>query len=325
VTAGELEPDRGRELVLATDVERVNRYAKAAKAQNTLTGYTKDWARWTEWCAARSAYAGPPADPLTVAAYLTELADNGAAPSTISRRLSGIGYWHRQAGHPSPARNPGVSEVMQGIRRTLSEYQPKKAAALDTNTVRALTEDLPDGLAGVRDRAMILTGFALGLRASDVVGLNVRGIVRTGHGLDVQIVRSKTDQEGAGTTLALSPGTRPGTCPVTALLAWVDAAGLVDGPVFRSLTKGPRPRMGGTRMATSSVTRILRRACTRAGIPARDFSSHSARSGFVTTAIANGVREKDIAETGRWVHMPTLRRYDRSSRWASPASARLGL
>lgn len=322
---GELEPDRGREPLLAADVERVQRYADAAKAKNTLASYAKDWARWLTWCAERGTTPGPPADPLMIASYLTEMADTGFAPSTITRHLAGIGYHHRQAGHPSPAKNPGVGEVVKGIRRTLSEHQAKKAAPLDTATVRALTEDLPPGLAGIRDRAMLLTSFALGLRASDVVGLNVAGITPAGHGLDVQIARSKTDQEGAGATLALSPGTRPDTCPVTALRTWIAAAGLTDGPLFRSIGKGTAPRLGTGRMATSSVTRILRRACARAGIPAADFSSHSARSGFVTTSYANGVREKDIADTGRWKHMPTLRGYDRSSRWASPASGQLGL
>jgi integrase len=322
---GELEPRPDSEIVLAADLERVQRYAAESHAASTRTSYNKDWTRWTTWCTERGITPGPPADPLAVASYLTEMADTGFAPSTITRHLAGIGYHHRQAGHPSPAKNPGVAGVMKGVKRALAGYQKRQAAPLDTATVRALTEDLPDGLAGIRDRAMVLTSFALGLRASDVVGLNVRGVVPAGHGLDVQIARSKTDQEGVGVTLALSPGTRTDTCPVTALRAWLAAAGLEDGPLFRSVGKGASQRVGAGRMATSSVTRILRRACLRAGIPAADFSSHSARSGFVTTSFANGVREKDIADTGRWKHLPTLRGYDRSSRWASPASGQLGL
>lgn len=316
-------------LLLAADVERVGRYAEAATAAATRRAYAQDWRVWTAWCAARGEQPLP-ADPLSVAAYLTGLAESGSPPSTVTRRLTGIARVHRDAGLISPSEHEGVRRVMRGIRRTAAAdgIRPAKARAVDTATVRALVEDLDTAsLAGLRDRCLILVGFALGLRASDLVWLNAADLTpaATGGGLDVLVRHSKTDQEGAGETLALAPGVRDATCPVRAVDAWVTAAGLTGGPLLRSVSKGSTPTVGTGRMATSSVARILIRAAGRAGVPTAALSPHSLRRGYATSAYANGVSEREIARTGRWRSLVVMRGYDASSRWADPASGRLGL
>jgi DNA repair ATPase RecN len=132
--------------------------------------------------------------------------------------------------------------------------------------------------------------------------------------------------EGAGEVLALAPGVRAQTCPVRALRAWVDAADLGgSGPLFRSVGRGARPRIGRTRMARSSVRLVLRRAAERAGVPLEGLSPHSLRRSFATEGYRAGVSERELARTGRWASVTTMRGYDSSSRWADPASARLGL
>jgi integrase len=156
----------------------------------------------------------------------------------------------------------------------------------------------------------------------------VTDLAPAGHGgLDVTIRWSKTDQEGSGEVLALAPGVRARTCPVRALQAWVDAAGLAgsSGPLFRSVGRGARPRIGRTRMARSSVRLVLRRAAERAGVPLDGLSPHSLRRSFATEGYRAGVSERELARTGRWASVTTMRGYDASSRWADPASARLGL
>ena len=316
-------------LVLPGDVESVGRYLTAAKAESTRKAYDADFRAWSTWARQRGFPPLPAADA-AVAAYLAALSDAGASPRTIARRLSGIGHAHREAGHPSPSEHPGTREVLRGIRRTAARdgRRPRKARALDTQTIRALVEDLPAGVAGLRDRALILTSFALALRASDVCGLDVTDLAPAGHGgLDVTIRWSKTDQEGSGEVLALAPGVRARTCPVRALQAWVDAAGLAgsSGPLFRSVGRGPRPRIGRTRMARSSVRLVLRRAAERAGVPLDGLSPHSLRRSFATEGYRAGVSERELARTGRWASVTTMRGYDASSRWADPASARLGL
>src|SRR5215218_4521509 len=225
-------------LVLPGDVESVGRYLTAAKAESTRKAYDSDFRAWSDWARKRGFTPLPAADA-AVAAYLAALSDAGASPRTVGRRLSGIGHAHREAGHPSPSEHPGTREVLRGIRRAAARggRRPKKARALDTQTIRALVEDLPVGVAGLRDRALILTSFALGLRASDACGLDVTDLAPAGHGgLDVTVRWSKTDQEGVGEVLALAPGMRAQTCPVRALRAWVHAAELGgSGPLFRSV------------------------------------------------------------------------------------------
>ncbi|MEU2349577.1 site-specific integrase [Modestobacter sp. NPDC049651] len=316
-------------LLLPGDVAAVGRYLTAAKADATRRAYAGDFRAWSEWARQRGFVPLPAADA-AVASYLAELGDAGASPRTVARRLSGIGHAHREAGLPSPSEHPGTRAVLRGIRRTAarSGRRPKKARALDTATIRALVADLPDGVAGVRDRALILVSFALGLRASDVCGLDVGDLAAAGHGgLDVTVRWSKTDQEGAGEVLALAPGVRAQTCPVRALQAWVEAAGLAgaDGPLFRSVGRGARPRIGTARMARSSVRLVLHRAAERAGVPTEGLSPHSLRRSFATEGYRAGVSERELARTGRWASVTTLRGYDASSRWADPASARLGL
>jgi len=314
-------------LVLPGDVESVGRYLDAAKAGSTRKAYDADFRAWSDWCTQRGFTPLPAADA-AVAAYLAALGDAGASPRTIARRLSGIGHAHREAGHPSPSEHPGTREVLRGIRRAAARdgRRPRKARALDTQTIRALVEDLPDGVAGLRDRALILTSFALGLRASDACGLDVTDLAPAGHGgLDVTVRFSKTDQEGAGEVLALAPGVRVQTCPVRALQAWVGAAGLESGPLFRSVGRGATPRIGSTRMARSSVRLVLLRSAEHAGVPLEGLSPHSLRRSFATEGYKAGVSERELARTGRWASVTTLRGYDASSRWAAPASARLGL
>jgi integrase len=315
-------------LVLPGDLESVGRYLTAARAVSTKKAYAADFRAWSAWARQRGLSPLPAADT-AVATYLAALSDAGASPRTVARRLSGIGHAHRAAGHRSPSEHPGTREVLRGIRRTAArdDRRPRKARALDTPTIRALVEDLPAGVAGLRDRALILTSFALALRASDACRLDVTDLAPAGHGgLDVTIRLSKTDQEGSGEVLALAPGVRAATCPVRALQAWIDAAAIGErGPLFRSVGKGATPRIGRTRLARSSVRLILRRAAERAGVPVDGLSPHSLRRSFATEGYKAGVSERELARTGRWASVTTMRGYDASSRWADPASARLGL
>ena len=316
-------------LVLPGDMESVGRYLTAARAESTRKAYAADFRAWSAWARERGLVPLPASDA-AVATHLAALSDAGASPRTVARRLSGIGHAHREAGLPSPSEHPGTREVLRGIRREAARAgrRPKKARALDTQTIRALVEDLPDGLAGLRDRAMILTSFALALRASDICRLDVADLAPSGHGgLDVTIAWSKTDQEGAGEVLALAPGVRAVTCPVRALHAWVAAAGIEGdgGPLFRSVGRGAVPRIGSTRMARSSVRLVLHRAAERAGVSSEGLSPHSLRRSFATEGYRAGVSERELARTGRWASVTTMRGYDASSRWADPASARLGL
>ncbi|MGY1780046.1 site-specific integrase [Geodermatophilus sp. SYSU D01036] len=329
VPAGPRPEEQGG-VVPATDLTAVGTYLAASLAESTRTAYARDLAAWADWCRSRSLPSALPADPLAVAAWLAAMADAGHSPRYVARRLSALNDASRTAGHPPPGDSEGVRRTLSGIRRTAARagVRPRRARALDTATVRALVEDLPDTLAGVRDRALVLVGYALGLRASDLVGLRIEDLGPAGHGgLDVLLRYSKTDQEGAGETLALAPGVRAATCPVRAVRAWQAALaeqGVTSGPLFRSVGKGRTPRLGAGALTTRSVDLVLERAAERAGVPTEGLSPHSLRRGFATTAYARGVPEKEISRTGRWRSL-VVRTYDDSSRWADPASGALGL
>jgi integrase len=317
-------------LLLPGDLTAVGSYVAAAQADTTRASYARDVAAWASWCAGRSLPGTLPADPLTVAAWLAAMADDGRSPRYVARRLSALNDAHRSAGHAAPGDSEGVRRTLAGIRRTAARagYRPRRARAVDTATVRALVEDLPDTLGGLRDRCLILVGYALGLRASDLCGLRVEDLTPAGHGgLDVLLRFSKTDQEGAGETLALAEGVREVTCPVRAVRAWTAALGeqgITTGPLFRSVGKGRTQRLGAGALTTRSVDLVLERAARRAGVSTEGLSPHSLRRGFATTAYAQGVPEKEISRTGRWRSL-VVRSYDASSRWADPASGSLGL
>jgi site-specific recombinase XerD len=319
----------GSALPTPEDLAALGSYLAAAQTESTRRAYARDLAAWRTWCAGRGLTALP-ADPLAVAAWLAHLADAGHAPRYIARRLSALNDAHRSAGHPAPGDTEGVRRTLAGIRRTAARtgYRPRRARPVDTATVRALIEELPDTLAGRRDRALILLGYALGLRASDLVWLRIEDLSPAGHGgLDVLVRFSKTDQEGAGETLALAEGVREATCPVRAVRAWTSALaaqGVTTGPLFRSVGKGAGQRLGTTALSTRSVALMLTRAAARAGVADEGLSPHSLRRGFATTAYAQGVPEKEISRTGRWKSL-VVRSYDASSRWADPASGSLGL
>ncbi|MGY1670509.1 site-specific integrase [Geodermatophilus sp. SYSU D00710] len=317
-------------LLLPGDLTSVGSYVAAAQAGSTRDAYARDVRAWAAWCADRSLPSALPADPLLVAAWLAAMADDGRSPGYVSRRLSALNDAHRTAGHPAPGDSEGVRRTLAGIRRTAvrAGHRPRRARALDTATVRALVEDLPETLAGLRDRALILVGFALGLRASDLCALRIEDLTPAGHGgLDVLLRFSKTDQDGAGEVLALAEGVREVTCPVRAVQAWRAALaerGVTTGPLFRSVGKGHSQQLGSTALTTRSVDLVLERAARRAGVSAEGLSPHSLRRGFATTAYAQGVSEKEISRTGRWRSL-VVRTYDASSRWADPASGSLGL
>ena len=317
-------------LLLPGDLTSVGSYLAAAQADTTREAYARDVRAWAAWCAGRSLSPALPADPLSVAAWLAAMADDGRSPSYVARRLSALNDASRAAGHPAPGESEGVRRTLAGIRRTAARAgrRPRRARALDTATVRALVEDLPDTPAGTRDRCLVLVGFALGLRASDLCRLRIEDLTPAGHGgLDVLLRYSKTDQEGAGETLALAEGVREVTCPVRAVAAWRAALagqGVTSGPLFRSVGKGSSQRLGTAALTTRSVDLVLERAAERAGVSTEGLSPHSLRRGFATTAYAQGVPEKEISRTGRWRSL-VVRSYDASSRWADPASGSLGL
>ncbi len=312
-------PSRGE---LSTLTGSALRYAASAQAPATERAHRSDLAHFTAWCGVVSV-ASLPASPATLAAYLAHLADTGSKVSTIMRRLSSISKAHQTAGLPNPTRDEAVRLVVAGIKRDLGTA-PGKAAPLMTGDVRCLVAACPDTLSGLRDRALLLVGFAGGFRRSELVGLAFGDLEPTVDGLVIHLRRSKTDQEGEGREVEIAYGKNLETCPVRTLNRWLREAGISTGPLFRAVNKGGRA--GPVALAGYDVVRIIRRTAELAGLDPTRFSGHSLRSGFASSAAAGEASERAImAQTGHRSLVVARGYIRRGQRFRDPASARLGL
>lgn len=300
-------------------MEPVARYLQAAKSANTRRAYAADWRDFTGWCAARNRTALP-GSVETVCFYLADLAERMRL-STIVRRMSAISQAHQMAGMPSPAGDIAVRTVLAGIRRVKGSAPNGKLPIL-TEDLRRMLAVLPDSRAGVRDRALLLTGFAGAFRRSELVGLNVADLGFTPEGLVIELRRSKTDQEGQGRRVGIPPGRGRGTCPVEALRAWLQQIP-ASGPLFRSVNR--HGQLGG-RLSDRGVALIVQRSAGSAGIDPKLVAGHSLRAGLATAAAAAGVSERAImAQTGHR-SFAMVRRYIREgSLFLENPAAKVGL
>lgn len=306
---------------LADLQERVRGYVASGKAESTLRAYRADWRDFDAWCEARGV-GSLPAAPDVLAAYLADRADS-LSVSTLQRRIVAIGQAPEAAGHENPTRHPGVRATWRGIRRAKGVAPAGKAPAT-TTTVRAMVQTLPEGVLGTRDRALLLLGFAGAFRRSELVALDREDIQVTSDGIVVTVRRSKTDQEGEGRKVGIPYGSFPATCPVRAVSAWLDAASIASGPVFRRVNR--HGHVLPARLAPQAVAIVVKRAVAAAGMDPTDYAGHSLRAGLATSAAAAGVSERAImAQTGHR-SVTTARRYIRGgSLFRENAAAGVGL
>lgn len=308
---------------LAAYASQAKDYARQAKSHNTRRAYASDWDDFARWCQPYG-FLPLPARPETVALYLTALAD-ALKPSTLGRRLATISQVHQAAGHDTPTTAAAVRLVWAGIRRAKGTDQQGKAPAI-TADIRRMVDTLDARLIGVRDRALLLLGFAGAFRRSELVGLDVKD-VQPGHdGLTVRIRKSKTDQEGQGRKVGIPYGSHPHTCPVRAVAAWREKSGLVEeeGALFRAITRHGKMQPG--RLSNRAVALIIKRAAKAAGLDPAKYAGHSLRAGLATSAAQAGVSERSImAQTGHKSVM-VARRYIRDgSLFRDNAAAQVGL
>jgi site-specific recombinase XerD len=301
-----LKPETPGTAALAFIAEKAREYVRQAKAPNTRRAYRSDWEHFTAWCQART-LAALPAAPETVALYLSDLAA-GFKASTLTRRVSAISQAHQMAGHESPTHAALVQQTMAGIRRSLGTAPTEKNPIL-TGDMRAMVAELPTGPLGVRDRALLLVGFAGALRRSELVGIDRDDIEFTTEGLVITLRRSKTDQEGAGRKVAIQYGAHPETCPVLALQAWLQASGVAAGSVFHPINRHGQMRPG--RLSGTAVALIVKRYAAKAGLDPAQYAGHSLRAGLATSAAIAGASERAImAQTGHR-SLSMVRRYIR--------------
>ena len=294
----------------AAAARRVKRYLDARQSPNTRTAYGWHWAHFMAFCEPRG-YNPLPATPATVADYLTAQADQGAPVRSIQARLAAIGYHHAQAQADNPTKTLAVVETMKGIRRALGvAAKPKKALALAD--LRRMMAALPDDLRGKRDRALVLIGYAGAFRRSELAALTRADVDLDERGAVIVIRHSKTDQESAGLVKNVPAlDADPEICPVRALQAWLAAAAITSGPLWRAID-----RWGNTRanaLDAKEVARIIKTAAARVGLDAKNLAGHSLRAGYVTEAIKNGADVLQVMEQTGHRSMETVRGYFRAA------------
>ncbi|MEK9808992.1 MAG: site-specific integrase [Candidatus Nanopelagicales bacterium] len=307
--AGELVVAGDGALAAVELVASARTYAEAATAPNTRRAYASAWRSFTAWCKAQDLLALPAA-PATVALYVAHLADAGRAVSSVQTALAAIRKAHEVAGTSSPTAEPVVRQVTKGVRRTVGVAPRRQKTAILAGEIRRMVDALPTNLTGLRNRALLLVGFAGAFRRSELVGLNVEDLTFGPDGLTVALRRSKTDKDGQGRVVGLPFGSTPQSCPVRSLRAYLDAAGVTEGAVFRGLTR--HGRVHG-RLSGLGVARVVKAAAVHVGLHTDVVAGHSLRSGFATSAAQAGKSERVIAlQTG---HKSTvvLRRYIRTA------------
>lgn len=293
---------------LAPLADQARQFAADAKAAATRRAYRSDWQGFTAWCSQHGVEALPAA-PQIVAAYAAYMAvERHRKVATIQRALVSISQAHKMAGYPSPVADAVVRETLKGLRRSIGIAQGQKAAVMP-DQIRAMLAVLPDNLLGVRDRAVLLLGFAGGFRRSELVGLDVADIDFTADGMVVTLRRSKTDQEGAGRRVGIPFGSSPMTCPVRCLRAWLDAAAITAGAAFRPV--GRWGRVGDDRLDDRAVARIVQRCARAIGLEPAKFGGHSLRAGLATAAARAGKSERAIMNQTGHRSVTMVRRYIR--------------
>lgn len=273
-------------------------YARAAASDNTLKAYAKDWAHFARWCRMKGAEPLPPS-PELIGLYLADLASgSGPSPalsvSTIDRRLSGLVWNYAQRGLALDRKNRHIATVLAGIKRKHARPPVQKEAIL-AEDIRAMVASLPYDLRGLRDRAILLLGYAGGLRRSEIVGLDVHKDDTMDGGGWIEIL-----DDGALLTLNAKTGWREveigrgssdQTCPVHAVTQWLHFAKIDFGPVFVRTSRDGKQAMEA-RLSDKHVARLIKQTVLDAGIRAdlseKDrlalFSGHSLRAGLASSA-----------------------------------------
>lgn len=312
----------GHSTELAEASELARGYAAQARSEATLRAYQGDWRRFCAWCESRGV-SPVPARAEHVAAYLSELASSGRRVSTIMRALSAISQAHGLAGAESPCTDPGLANVVRGIKRAVGTAQKGKRP-LVLSDLAHVCEELPTWTIAVRDRALLLIGFAGGFRRSELVSLDVADLEQEERGIVAHLRRSKTDQEGAGRDVPIPYGSNPRTCPVRALRAWLARSGIEQGPVFRAVDR--HGHVSPERLNAQSVAAVVKRWAEASGLDPHEFAGHSLRAGLATSAAAAGKSERAImAQTGHRSYAMVRRYIRRATIWEECGAMGIGL
>ena len=300
-------------LVGNQEIEQNNRLSakskrrlKKSKAFNTIKSYASDWNDFADWCD-HHGLESLPAEPETIVNYINDLADNAKA-NTVSRRVTAISENYIAAGYKrdNPAHSGLVRNAIAAIRREKGTFQHGKAPIL-LETLYLLSDSFGDDETSIRDKALLLLGFAGAFRRSELVSLLVEDITFSSEGMVVFIGKSKSDQLGKGNYIGIPYAPDSKICAVRALKAWLSLSGLKRGPIFRPFKRNHELR--DAQLSDKSVALIVKKYIKRAGLNEADFAGHSLRRGFATSAAQHDVDALTIMRQTRHKSEKMVHRY----------------
>ncbi|KGP78433.1 MULTISPECIES: site-specific integrase [Paenibacillus] len=280
-----------------------------SQSVNTNKAYRSDFALFEKWCREYD-YISLPASEECLGNYISDLVLHDYKANTISRKLSAIRFAHETAKMEFPF-TYSIQQILAGTRRHLGTKQKGK----DPITIPMLQEMVHaiDGIDNEvkkkRDKAILLIGFMGAFRRSELTGIDLEDVTLVEDGLMIELKKSKTDQLGESENLAIPYGQFDHTCPVRAYIDWVSAAGIDNGPLFRSINR--HGKISSNRLSDGAVAEIVKNYAGKCNYDISKYSGHSLRAGFVTTAAKAGKSEWAIAKQSRHKSMTTLRRYIR--------------
>ena len=298
---------------LVTDIkalqEETLKNLQSSKAMNTVRAYKSDFKDFGLFCV-KNGFNNLPSDPKIVSLYLTHLSTKEVKLSTIKRRLVSIGVIHKMKGHYLDTKHPVIVENLMGIKRRKGTVQKGKKPILINDLkkiLKVIDEQNIQDIKKLRDKSIILIGFSGGFRRNEIVSLDYEDLDFVHEGLKITVKRSKTDQFGEGSIKALPYFEDSVYCPVTILQRWLNISKISKGSLFRRFSKGSK--LTNDRLTDQTVALLIKDYLNIAGIDSKNYSGHSLRSGFATSAAESGAEERSIMAMTGHKSAEMVRRY----------------
>ena len=291
------------------EAQTAKKYINQQLAYGTKRVYQSDWLIFENWCLRRQ-YQATNATPEIVSMFIASQFKDGLHPSTLNRRLAAIQFAYSCLEKESQTKNTIVRATLKGARRDKNAPPTKSKKAALASIVKDMVLLCPsNSLRDIRDRAILLLSFAGAFRRSELVAINFDDISFNSKGMDIKINRSKTDQEGKSDFKVILPSKDKLYCPITAVKKWIKVAKINDGSLFRGITKSNLVLR--KRLSVNVIYYLIKRCAFQLGYPLEDFSPHSLRAGFVTSAYENKALLTKIMEQAHMKSMQTAQRYIR--------------
>ena len=282
---------------------------KSSRANNTVRAYKSDFTDFSLFCA-QNGFKSLPSEPNVVSLYLTHLSTKDAKMSTLKRRLVSIGVIHKLKGHYLDTKHPSIIENIVGIKRRKGSMQNAKKPILINHLkeiINTIDDQNNDEIKKIRDRSIILLGFSGGFRRNELVSLNYEDLDFVSEGLKITLRRSKTDQFGEGLVKGLPYFDSSQYCPVISMKNWIKISKINRGSIFRRFTKGSN--LSENRLTDQTVALLIKEYLELTGIDSKNYSGHSLRSGFATSAAESGAEERSIMAMTGHKSSEMVRRY----------------